>query len=453
MEYTKTIPLKDGQTAVVTVDVPEELRAVAKITPDAPREDAIEARPGPLTGQVYDAGTYTAKIPRLDRLADNYFEDLLEGPQVPSYVDVRHVAHYLLAAIAARATLESGEEVSSCYPLQTDAETARTNTTLEVYGERSQATIALAEASEHWVDRPQVADQRETIERLRAEEDDNGDPSWRPQRNNHGFDTWAEELDRRESRNFPPEIAHRVNHEGRLLVRQWPQVTQIAASSEWQYENFDTGDEARYVLTEGIAPTDEEVPRDQLRTARARALDVELYLAPQTHMVRFEWITVYIVSVLWWAFTVFIPQVRVVTMRAMMFPEVFRASGVPSSSNPVGLAMSSRIALTNTYAAAVLSDVQLSLYNPTFSLLFRFQGRYGVYQRPRDAGALCAELRLHYPAETVRLRCFRRVEIWRPLTLLEISGLYTQEVFPFSSQITYVTGGGPDDYPAISDGY
>lgn len=452
MRYEQTFTLRDGGRAVITfperVAPPVEGQATGSI--GAPRRPRPRRRPCPLVGRVFDAGTLLVKDVWNGLPADDYHEDLLEGPVGPGYTILYRNAEILERLASLTGTLESGEVVSGCYPLQTDAETAASNTTVVIESERGDVAVALAEANDGWVAPEPVAAQRATIARLRDV------ANLIPQTNNTGLDTWEARLDQRDLRRWNPPISTRIDSEGELRMHAVPGVKRFGIASEWQYEPWMLGDDARYLVTTDPSAYGREIDSGLVRLNRQHATDVDLYLAPQLHHVRFDWLTEYLINVGWWAFTVFYPQTRTMTLRSALFPHTFTPGGIPAGSNPVGITMSERIGLTSTFAAAIQDDVNLSLYNPIFQMIVRVQGRYGVYQLPFQGGALCAEIVLRRTAGEERVRVFRRpdVEIDRPFELLEVSGLFVSPyVFPWSAGFEIEGPGGLSNPTEISDGY
>ena len=444
MKYRKKIRAYDGESVDIRVRDPKPTEAeLAAKRPAARPFDEDALRTGRTAIRVYDLGTFSAKAQRADAAHDGYFEIPLEGPVVLGTDDHARNRRRLLEEYRFRVTLVSGEEVPSCYPLQVDEETANANVVVELAGPRGSIIRGLSIGSDKWLAPEPVADQRETIARLRS--------AVLPQSDTTGLDTWEEKLDQRESRRWLPAVAGRVDREGELRMRTAPQAADIRFRSVWQYEPWSLRDRHRYQVCQGDRIGERPIdPPPALRLTLAQCTRVDVFAAPQLHDVRFEWIDLYMVIAGWWIVIIPIPTVRIMTLRSAQFPHTFIAPGTPEQDVTVGVTMSERIARTQRFAEAV----EARIFSPTFRFLASVQGRFGVYQRPYDPEVLCAALDYRWPNGQVdSLKVFRRVTILRERTLLHVGPLYVPGiVYPwvpnFSIPPFYDDGTG-----TIEDGF
>ncbi|MCC6793005.1 MAG: hypothetical protein IT336_15055, partial [Thermomicrobiales bacterium] len=338
-------------------------------------------------------------------------------------------------------TMQNGQTVPSTYPLQVDAETAKANVVLSVAGPRGRAEAAVSIGAPHWHGPETVADQRDSIARLRAVSS--------PEIANDGLDRWENALDDEQRLVPSPAQAWRWGKPGRAVLRTAPQAAQLRLRSAWCYEPFTIGDRL-YICTEGANWLSKELVPPLARLSSRRALRVDITAAPQLQDVRFSWLAMYLVTAGSWAYILYVPTVRTMTMRTMQFPRVFSPAPVPTARVSVSHDQSQRIIRTQTYAAALLSDV---LYNPFMNLIGRIQGRFGVYQRSLQAGALCAIVSFRYGGFSRAINVFRRQEIVRPHLLLQVDGLQDPGIVsPFHAGL--VLEGDPAANPdTIAEGY
>ena len=405
----------DGESVEIRVRDPQETAAVETVDRQARALDEEDVTGyGRAIVRIFDLGTFAYKRPDAGVSYDSYREIPLEGLPYLGPDDRLRNREYLLEAHGPRYTLESGETVASAFQLQYDTQTALANVSLELRGPRGSRIRGISTGSEAWQGVADVAEQRESIANLRA--------SRVAQANNDGLDRWSDLLDRRNRRQWSTEIAHRVDHEGEFRLKMAPGQTDLVFRSAWQYESWALGDRQRYMVTHGHQILDAALdPAPTLRLASSRSTRLDIYAAPQLHRVRFDWIDIYILSVGWWLTVIYLPTMRLITLRSAQFPYVFTGAGVPEQDLLVGDTMSNRIARTNAFAGAVRSRIFSSYFRHVGSV----QGRYGVYQRDQEAETLCAVLEYRWPVgDPEVLRVFRRVTIERPNTLLELGGLY-----------------------------
>lgn len=414
-EHRKTVRIYHGDRVEIAVRDPFAPTTAEQPGPPGQVGRALERvlRNGRAVIRVFDLGTFSARAPRNGVDFDSYFEIPLEGPTNLGIDDRERNRRRLLEEYAFRVTLTSGENVPSCYPLQVDEETATSNVTVELRGERGRRQRALSVGVEDWQAPKPIAEQRASIAELRVGVIRQG--------LNSGLDDWSARLDQRTRRRWSSAVAGRVDREGELRVLMAPGPVDLYFRSAWQYETFALGDRHRYACVRGREVWSARFdPPPSLRLTRSQCTRVDIYAAPQLHDVRFEWIDVYVLLAGWWIILIPLPNVSTMTLRSAQFPHTFTASGVPEQEVTVGATMSERIARTQTFAAAIARRV----FSPIYHLIGSFQGRYGVYQRDQERG-LCAVVEFRWPDRSPEVATvYRRVTIPREHLLLEVAALH-----------------------------
>jgi hypothetical protein len=451
LPHETTLPLRHRQRGTVTMLVdPPPARKVApiKLAPrliPPPDPDPYPA----IVGPVYDFATRILQKNRNGALVDEYDEHPMEGSPILDGHLIRRNREIMLGLRGQTALRYGGGTVENQYPLQTDAQSARTNTTLILESEPDRRTslAAVAPGSSVWLPPADVADQRESIERLTLERTEEGTAGTEGFRGD-GLERWARGLDEVERREWGTTTAVRIGREGRAVFRVPEAPAYLSVASEWAYEPWRSTSD--YIFTEGLLPTSDEVAPPALGVNRRSAVRVELLAAPQVHRVVFRWVAAYMLLAGWWLTILYFPTVRAMSLRSPFWPAFWTPAGRVSGNGFVDHDYSQRIARTQTYAEAIRSDTRPG---GLFYFLGRFGGRFGVYYRDLDRHALCAEWRQTWPDGTRReLRVFRRNRIARPNDLLHVAGLYVP------GEITAYTGpefepGHPLFAHEISDGF
>lgn len=424
----KSISLGDGDAAVIKIADPTPPIAVPA-EPDAsawPAPPRGERRPQPVLLPWYDLGSYLELHATGDSWYAEWKETPLEASPSPTKYQIAFNNDTLLQQIriGMRQLPNGAGEIHNCYQLQTDSQTPRTNLVATVAGPRGSAYGAATSATTSWWVGPSPTDaQRDTIRRLRAA---NPNLQW------DAFRKWEQLLDERDRRQWGNETVGRVGHEAAFRLRTAPQSAFLSATST-HLEHFHVGDRHRYMCTFGDTPSAAEIEPRALRINRRCASHLDVFHAPQLQDVSFMWFDLYTIRVGWWFTIIAFPNIKRFTLRTAFWPAIWEQIGIPNPLEaPVGIQMSRRIPRTRAYALALLQRTNIGEF---YEFVGSILGRYKIRQAPLYDSALCAVLRHRWPNGSEELvRVFRRPEarIARPNDLLECSGLYTQEVTPWT---------------------
>jgi hypothetical protein len=382
--------------------------------------------PRPKIAPIYDAGTQIRRV--LDREAgiyrDEYVEVESEGPPVLRYWDTWLWANRMIERSQATFTTDHGRrEIAGTYPLQWDTQTGTTNTTLLFRGQHGEVDAAAATGAPYWRRPASIEAQRETLERWSQDGVVDG------RAGDGGARLWKERLDALEAEQWGTYTEHRI-HE---TAGMYPALHPGAYRMHWASTAFEPGgmDPARYKWTEGDTYYSTEVEPRQITVNTSRATDCELWLIPRRNRVVFQWLDMYEISFFWFGTIIYYPITRAITLRTPFLPRYSAPAGVSEDPFGASVDMSTRLALTQAYASALREGDALAA-SGFFHLVGRVQGRYGVWSRDLDEGALCGILRFRLGTGERTYYCWRKVRILQDkVTPLEIGPLMTDLVQPW----------------------
>lgn len=404
------IATRDKRIRVELLRPASKARRLVEAARLRPRPEPAPNR-SPARFAFYDIGTYYQLA---SGNVSGYRETATEMPTAPSSVERAVLRDRWLANLTATTVGGSGRAIENCVRLQAGStETDGTITTLLLRQAASTRRLDLLAATDTWTGQVPLALRQSALASLPA------GPS------SAHTATVAAGLAAESLESWDAQSRTRTGTDGTIVARLTDGRWTVAVESVRSFYSFDTGDETNYAVTDAPAFERSEASRPAVLFGDRQATSVDIWLVPQLHQWRLDWITRYLFISIYGSFQVVeSPNTGAFMSRLPFYPVRYSMTLVGSAVQAASI--SSAIVRTTTYAQMIAGDVARQYVTPFSAFLLdgRVNGEWKIYQREVAVGQLVGVLDYRYQdGPPLRRYIWRRTLDARAFTLLDSGAL------------------------------